>query len=291
MAALAVPLAGLALFGVARAESNPKTAIERAAAAPFTDEIGRHAHALCEDLTPAAEATIVPSAPPGSSCETAVQDIFASTAPTGIPTNVIVYVRAEARQLTVNGIQASGIFALTSEAISGSTVKLGSAGLHRLHLEQVAGRWLVSSQARLLSVPDCSLNPPGRCHPGVQRLLFVVGEILPEEAINTIPIPPAVHHAGGRVLREFETGATVATQSGCLACHKIGKLGNRGPGPNLTHIGDRLAPHQIEHALISPREPMPSFKHLPRQKLRALVRFLATPVALPPALAPFVPRG
>jgi hypothetical protein len=76
-----------------------------------------------------------------------------------------------------------------------------------------------------------------------------------------------------------------ATTSGCracsrnhdqaLACHKISESGNSGPGPNLTKVGDRLAKPAIARALANPTAPMPSFRHLPRQKFRAIVTFLA----------------
>src|SRR5580692_6967096 len=51
-----------------------------------------------------------------------------------------------------------------------------------------------------------------------------------------VPVPPAVRGAGGRKLREFDTGMEVVAQSGCLACHRIGQQGNPGPGQDLTHI-------------------------------------------------------
>jgi hypothetical protein len=40
-------------------------------------------------------------------------------------------------------------------------------------------------------------------------------------------------------------------------------------------VGSTLSPARIERALINPTEPMPSFKHLPPAKLRALVVFLS----------------
>lgn len=274
-ALLTIPLVGLASLGAAHATGGQRRAIEQAAAAPFRDEIARDPHALCADLTPAAATAIVPpSAAPGSTCETAAQGVFAATAPvttSGARVNVI----AHATQLTIHGSRAKGVFALTTETGSGTRTGLRSAGRYRLELEQIAGRWLVSSEARLVAVPDCALSPPGRCHPGVQRLLFLLGEPVPERLTEAITIPKAVKRAGGSVLREFEAGASVVMQSGCLACHRIGSLGNRGPGPNLSRVGARLDQGQIERAIISPREPMPSFEHLPRKKLHALVRFLS----------------
>jgi mono/diheme cytochrome c family protein len=90
----------------------------------------------------------------------------------------------------------------------------------------------------------------------------------------TVAPPPAVVRAGKRLVAEFERGRTVFAQSGCLACHRIGQAGNRGPGPDLTHIGSELSRSGIEHAIIDPTAPMPSFKHLPPAKLKAVVTFL-----------------
>jgi hypothetical protein len=88
-------------------------------------------------------------------------------------------------------------------------------------------------------------------------------------------IPVAVSRAGGPALAQFYLGRRVAAQSGCLACHRIGAAGNRGPGPDLTNIGSTLSSHAIERAILNPTAPMPSFRHLPKAKLRALVTFLS----------------
>ena len=87
--------------------------------------------------------------------------------------------------------------------------------------------------------------------------------------------PAAVVHAGGKRLAEYEAGAKVVAQSGCLACHKIGENGNAGPGPNLSNIGSRLPRQGIARTLVNPTAPMPSFKNLPPQKFTAIVNFLS----------------
>jgi Cytochrome C oxidase, cbb3-type, subunit III len=87
--------------------------------------------------------------------------------------------------------------------------------------------------------------------------------------------PAAVQHAGGQQLAQFALGRTVVAQTGCLACHKLGNQGNPGPGPSLTRVGARLSAAGIRRALVDPREPMPSFRHLPAQRLQALVVFLS----------------
>jgi menaquinol-cytochrome c reductase cytochrome b/c subunit len=87
--------------------------------------------------------------------------------------------------------------------------------------------------------------------------------------------PAAVVHAGGKRLAEYEAGAKVVAQTGCLACHKIGENGNAGPGPNLSNIGSRLPRQGIARTLVNPTAPMPSFKNLPTQKFTAIVNFLS----------------
>jgi mono/diheme cytochrome c family protein len=91
----------------------------------------------------------------------------------------------------------------------------------------------------------------------------------------SIQPPASVTKAGGTRLAEFDLGRAVANQSGCLACHRIGEAGNRGPGPDLTYVGSSLSAARIDRAITDPTEPMPSFKHLPPAKLRALVTFLS----------------
>lgn len=273
---LAVPFAGLALFGVASAALSPDAAITSAAVAPYRDELLRDAPALCSDLT--RSPTIVPNASPGASCEQAVQSVFAATASPSLPREVVLSLHASARHLESDGHHAKGIFSLSAiePSTDGTSAPMTvSLGKYQLSLEEVAGRWLVSSPARLAAVDDCQLNTHGHCRPGVKDLVFILGVPLgptPEEAI---PTPAAVRRASSRERREFATGRTTFVQTGCLACHKIGDKGNPGPGQNLTHIGARFSTPQIEHAILSPRAPMPSFKNLPAKKLHDLVRFLS----------------
>jgi hypothetical protein len=275
---LAVPLTGLALLGFAGAPSVPDAAIRSAAVAPYRDELLRDAPALCSDLTPPVAAMLVPGAPPGASCEQAVQQIFAAAALPRLPRDVVLSLQANAGDLKISGRHATGTFSLTANETTkrhgSTTVVIHPLGTFRLSLEEVTGRWLVSSKARLLAAPDCQLHPTG-CHLDVKDLIFTLGEpggFSPEESI---PIPAAVHQAGRREEREFKAGRTVLAETGCLACHKIGEIGNPGPGQNLTHIGARLSSREIKEALISPRAPMPSFKHMPANKLRDLTRFLS----------------
>jgi quinol---cytochrome c reductase cytochrome c subunit, bacillus type len=89
--------------------------------------------------------------------------------------------------------------------------------------------------------------------------------------------PQRIIDQGGSTLRDYEKGKQVVAQSGCLACHKIGENGNGGPGPNLTHIADRLPKQAIARTLVNPTAPMPSFIKLQQnepQKFQAMVTFL-----------------
>jgi ubiquinol-cytochrome c reductase cytochrome b subunit/menaquinol-cytochrome c reductase cytochrome b/c subunit len=89
-----------------------------------------------------------------------------------------------------------------------------------------------------------------------------------------MPTPASVRAQGPQVLGQFEKGKLVVAQSGCLACHKIG---NDGPGPELTDIASRLPAQAIARTLINPTSPMPSFAGLQQRspdKFNALVAFL-----------------
>ena len=70
-------------------------------------------------------------------------------------------------------------------------------------------------------------------------------------------------------------GRAVLLESGCLACHRIGALGNNGPGPILNNVGVHLSAREIADRLIHPAAPMPSFKGLGTRKLQALVSYLS----------------
>jgi hypothetical protein len=72
----------------------------------------------------------------------------------------------------------------------------------------------------------------------------------------------------------FESGSRVAVASGCLACHRIGQLGSRGPGLPLTHIASRLSERELERKIVTGGGVMPSFRRLPKADLESLLRFL-----------------
>jgi menaquinol-cytochrome c reductase cytochrome b/c subunit len=78
------------------------------------------------------------------------------------------------------------------------------------------------------------------------------------------------------VAKQYEPGKEVVAQSGCLSCHKLGTNGNNGPGPDLTHIGDRIPRAAIIRSLQIGPGIMPSYKDLPPKKQEDVSAFLAS---------------
>jgi ubiquinol-cytochrome c reductase cytochrome b subunit/menaquinol-cytochrome c reductase cytochrome b/c subunit len=79
------------------------------------------------------------------------------------------------------------------------------------------------------------------------------------------------------VASEFEEGKNVMASSGCLGCHRVGENGNAGPGPDLTHIGERTNRDAIARTLVNPTNPMPSYSRLRErnpEQFNALVDYL-----------------
>jgi menaquinol-cytochrome c reductase cytochrome b/c subunit len=74
---------------------------------------------------------------------------------------------------------------------------------------------------------------------------------------------------------QYQAGANVVAQSGCLACHKIGDNGGT-LGPELTEIGAKLPAQGIARTLVNPAGIMPRYNSLPPEKFDAAVKFLAS---------------
>jgi ubiquinol-cytochrome c reductase cytochrome b subunit/menaquinol-cytochrome c reductase cytochrome b/c subunit len=79
-----------------------------------------------------------------------------------------------------------------------------------------------------------------------------------------------------KVPPQYKMGAEVVAGSGCLACHKLGENGNNGPGPELTHIAQRIPRAAIIRSVEIGPGIMPSFRDLPPQKLNELANFLSS---------------
>ncbi len=84
--------------------------------------------------------------------------------------------------------------------------------------------------------------------------------------------------AGRGAILGLSPGAALFNERGCFACHRLGNTGG-DTGPDLTHIGARLAPDAIARILKDPRAvkpdatmPPPSLSNEEREQL---ARFLA----------------
>jgi len=276
---LILPFLGVSVLAGQATARGPEAAITRAAIAPFQDALRHDAAALCGDLVPAVAAELVEGSAAAGGCANAASREFALTAPNEPPPDARLSLEPTVQDLEVVGQRAtlklSFTFITVAKKPGLTTATIHHAGPIKLDLEEAGGAWLVSSRARLATVPGCYLPKPRRCPRGARVAIFFAGEVQPVQPGLGVSIPAAVKRAGGREQREFEAGRLVVAQSGCLACHRIGDSGNRGPGPNLTHVGSKLSEREIAHALADPRAPMPSFRHLPAQKFHEIVRFLA----------------
>ena len=241
--------------------STTEKAIVRAARAPLVDYFNKDASALCSDFTQSAAASLARGQPGGKNCQKRVSGAFAQGAILGAAKSHSLLAATKATRVTWHGNNARVVLTFTEGQ---------RAGKFTLELLRQDGRWRVATRP-LLELVVCDIRLyEGTCP---NKTPVVVLAFMTE--MTSAPfIPPAIKHVGGRVLKEYKAGATVMAQSGCLACHRIGDDGNRGPGQNLTHVGARLDEAQIERAIRDPSEPMPSFKNLPTAKFHALVRFL-----------------
>jgi hypothetical protein len=262
-------IAATALAAPGAGGPSTRETITHAVLSPIEALANRDGRALCSDFTPTVAANLVPNAPAGTSCESAAGELLASATPYVPPLATLAV-----HGIHVRGDRASATLVDTKVAHMPHKM-LVELEVTVVNLREVDGRWLLATPARLAIVNGCGspIRTSG-CPPGAHVVVLVLVSSPDTEPLLP-PIPAAVRHAGGKELNEFEVGQTVYAQSGCAACHKIGSVGNKGPGPNLTHIAARLSRAGIEKAIIDPTEPMPSFRRLPAAKLRAVVRFLS----------------
>jgi menaquinol-cytochrome c reductase cytochrome b/c subunit len=78
------------------------------------------------------------------------------------------------------------------------------------------------------------------------------------------------------VAKEYEPGKEVVASAGCLACHLVGENGNDGPGPELTHIAEKIPRAAIIRSLNVGPGIMPSYTGLSEKKLNEAADFLAS---------------
>jgi hypothetical protein len=138
-----------------------------------------------------------------------------------------------------------------------------------------SGNAAMLQESREASIHLCPADKPDVLIESDGTLVCVAA--LPPVGPSSIGVatPIAVRARGPGAIADFRAGQAMVATTGCLACHRISGAGNKGPGPELTHVGARLAPAAIARVLVHPRAPMPSFSGLPGSKRRALVYFLA----------------
>lgn len=243
--------------------STKRRQIVDAVRAPFVAFVAKDPQALCSAFTPGA-ATYLAKESKTADCAERVAQAFAAAEPIDEQLAQGLMRVIEVTRVRRHGKRASALLSLGKDS-------------HKslLELVLISGRWRIATHPLFVLTNGCHhrVGATG-CPPDARIILF--GIINPASSgPTTIPPPAAVRHAGGKELREFKAGALVAAQAGCLACHRIGNQGKPGPGPTLTHVGSRLTEAQISRAIIDPSEPMPSFKNLPKNRFRSLIRFLA----------------
>jgi hypothetical protein len=253
-------------IGVSMALTPGEAAIRRelsdAARAPFLALARNDARALCAAFTPSA-ARYLARRERGADCTARVHALLGASE-----------LSHEERWRTMtHAIRLKDVQLYRDSAtatMTGAKVVKMQLGFRKAH-----GTWRIATDPLLAVANICMrAGPQTSCPPSSRQVLFgFVGLALGDSPL--VSPPAAVRRAGGRELREFRTGARVAADAGCLACHRIGAEGNPRPGPALTHVGAHLSRSQIERVLRHPSEPMPSFKNLPKSKFRALARFLA----------------
>lgn len=262
MVAICVGVVG-AFSVIAPARPAGKRAILTAARAPFVALANKDARALCGAFTRSAASHMAREGTVNGDCAARVSGVFAAAEPVD-QSHMRTLVRAiKVTRVRRYGRQASAL------------IRYGSQGRgFPLTLVWSSGRWLIATLPMLNTASGCRGRPGAAgCPPGAKVIVFGFIESLSTGPLPIAP-PTAIKRAGGSELREFKAGARVAARSGCLACHRIGAQGNARPGPALTHVGAQLSEAQIKKVLLDPAAPMPSFKNLPRAKLRTLMRFL-----------------
>lgn len=231
--------------------------------APFRAFVHKDARTLCRSFTSLAAKALARSSPSGKGCIRQVDSLMFEG-----QSLIVEPVEIWTTHLVITAVRIRG--ARASVVVSGSE----RSELRSLMLVRQGGHWYIATAPTLIMIRDCrSQNDKRKCPTSTSNNLLVFGFVENKSPLS-IPPPVAVRRAGKREIGEFNAGATVAVNSGCLACHRIGNQGNERPGPSLNHVGSRLSEIEIEKAIVYPLEPMPSFKRLPKKKFHALVRFL-----------------
>jgi mono/diheme cytochrome c family protein len=91
-------------------------------------------------------------------------------------------------------------------------------------------------------------------------------------------------------------GKRLFQEKGCMGCHQVTRVGGK-VGPELTFIGEKRSEPEwhFKHFQapneVSPGTPMPSYKDLSEEELRALTVFMLSLKEIPFSLVAFAPLG
>jgi putative heme-binding domain-containing protein len=66
----------------------------------------------------------------------------------------------------------------------------------------------------------------------------------------------AAQDAAKPIRGDAANGKALVTSTKCLDCHRIGETGSR-LGPDLSDVGDRKTPEQLQRAIVAPDEEVP----------------------------------
>jgi hypothetical protein len=242
-----------------RTAPNVPARVAAAALAPYRAFLQKEPARLCADFVPSASAYLARAH--GGDCPSMLRGYMGTH-------SKVATLPPERRlgvQVAVHGRWASALLSYEDASMTPARGRIEVA------MEEVGPRWLVATRPMVARVPGCLDQVP--CPPGTATVIFTLGH--PTTAhLATISVPTSGLSPGAKP-RIVQAGEQIAVTAGCIACHRIGRTGNRGPGPPLTHIGARLNEAQLRRVLATPLGVMPSFRGLPKPKRESLLRFLA----------------
>jgi hypothetical protein len=245
-------LLGLSLLAAKGTASGSEASVTRAALAPFQDALRHDAAALCGALVPAVAAELVQGSARAGGCTAAVSREFALTGPDEPPVETGLSLKPAVEDLEVVAQHATLKLSFTFITLTNkpglTTAAIHHAGPIKLDLEKVGGARLVSSPAKLATLPGCLLSKPRRCPRGARVLIFSAGEVEPTQSGLELPIPVVPQGQAGRK-REVEAGRLVVAQSGCLACHRSGIPGTGGR-VRTSRVSERSS-HKMRSPVLS----------------------------------------
>jgi hypothetical protein len=183
--------------------------------APYEAVLNRDAAALCGDFIPTTSADLVAGAPQGSTCESAADELFASTINQHTRLAALL-AKFRVNSIASHGDHATAVLEDTKVRHHGRNTVRVTLEVEPVALQKSEGRWLISSPATLRSTNSCgSPTPPSRCTSNARVLVFGIITTSTYRGPSLPPIPTAVKHAGGKEQYDFKAGRTIYAQTGC----------------------------------------------------------------------------